>query len=116
LRVRQILINLLSNAIKFSRPPAGAATVGAALRSDGWLAISVADNGIGMTEAGIAIARQPFRQIDTSFARTHDGAGLGLALVDGFMAAHGGTLEIVSTPSVGTTVTVAFPPERVIAS
>ena len=113
LRVRQILLNLLSNAVKFSRHP-GTAKVGATLRPDGCLALWVADNGIGMTESEVAMAREPFRQVESSYARAHDGTGLGLSLVQGFMTLHQGKLEIDSTPTVGTTVTVVFPPERVL--
>jgi signal transduction histidine kinase len=112
-RVRQILLNLLSNAVKFSRRP-GKAVVGAAARPDGGLALWVADDGIGIGEAELATVREPFRQVEGSFSRSHEGAGLGLSLVEGFMTLHGGRLEIESTPSVGTTVTVVFPPERVL--
>ncbi len=114
-RLRQILIHLLSNAIKFSRRP-GKAIIGAALRPEGSLAIWVKDDGIGMTEADVATAREPFRQVESSYSRKHDGPGLGLSLVQGFVTLHKGKLEIASVPAVGTTVTVVFPPERVIGT
>jgi len=113
IRVKQILINLLSNAVKFSKTP-GLAVLGAAPRPDGGLALWVRDNGIGMTEREIALARQPFRQVQNSFARQHEGAGLGLSLVEGFIALHGGRMEIDSKPGEGTTVSLVFPPERVV--
>jgi signal transduction histidine kinase len=111
-RVRQILVNLLSNAVKFSKP-GGHATLGAECRPNGGFALFVSDDGIGMSAAEIAIVREPFQQAQNTLSRSHDGAGLGLALVEGFARLHGGSLEITSTPGLGTTVTVVFPPERV---
>ncbi len=112
-RVRQLLLNLLSNAVKFSRPP-GQAKVAAAVRPDG-VAITVSDNGIGMTATEIARVREPFHQVQDSLSRKHEGVGLGLALADRFMALHGGRLEIASEPGVGTTVTTIFPTDRIAA-
>ncbi len=108
LRVKQILLNLLSNAVKFTRRP-GSATVAATVRSDGSLAIAVSDTGIGMTAAEIAIALEPFQQVDSDLARKYEGTGLGLPLTRGLIELHGGRLEIASTPGQGTTVTVIFP-------
>jgi two-component system cell cycle sensor histidine kinase PleC len=113
LRVKQMLLNLLSNAVKFSHR-GGSVTVGGAMRADGSLALWVSDTGIGMSETEITTAMQPFRQVANALNRAHDGLGLGLSLVDGFVALHGGYLELSSTPASGTTVTVVFPPERVL--
>jgi two-component system cell cycle sensor histidine kinase PleC len=113
LRVKQMLLNLLSNAVKFSNR-GGIVTVGGALRADGCLAVWVSDTGIGMSETDIATAMQPFRQVANSLTRSREGIGLGLSLVDGFVALHGGHLELTSTPSSGTTVAIVFPPERVL--
>ncbi len=112
LRVRQILLNLLSNAVKFS-DPGDVVVVGAALRDTGALALWVADHGIGMSEADIATAMEPFSQVESSLSRSHEGIGLGLPLVRGFVTLHGGFVEFHSTPGVGTTVYVVFPKERV---
>lgn len=113
LRVKQMLLNLLSNAVKFSHRGDNV-TVGGAVRADGSLTIWVADTGIGMSETEITTAMQPFRQVANSLTRSHDGIGLGLSLVDGFVNLHGGRLELTSSPASGTTVTVVFPPERVL--
>ncbi len=113
LRVRQIMVNLLTNGVKFSTNP-GNAVVGAALQPDGRLAMWVSDNGIGMSEPEIEMARKPFHQVATSLARGHGGAGLGLSLVQGFASLHNAEMEIESAPSVGTTVTILFPPERIL--
>ena len=59
IRVKQVLLNLLSNAVKFSYP-SGTIRIAVTIPADGGLAISVADTGIGMTEAGIRAAVEPF--------------------------------------------------------
>jgi signal transduction histidine kinase len=112
-RVNQILINLLSNAVKFT-PKGGTVSVDARLRDDGALALIVADTGIGMTEEQVALAMQPFRQIDSSLARQYEGTGLGLPLTEGLMQLHGGHLTLTPAPSgPGTVATAIFPAERV---
>ena len=114
LRIRQVLLNLLSNAVKFSNR-GGTVTVGAASRPDACLAVWVVDTGIGMSESEVTTAMKPFRQVVNSLSRAHNGMGIGLSLVDAIVGLHGGRLELTSTPSLGTTVTVVFPPERVLA-
>jgi signal transduction histidine kinase len=108
--VKQILINLLSNAVKFT--PAGGKVRVAAAADDTGLVISIADTGIGMAADDIAVALAPFRQLDSDLNRKFEGTGLGLPLVRSLIAAHGGTLEILSAPGAGTTVEVRFPPGR----
>src|SRR5260221_119772 len=61
----------------------------------------------------IALAR--FRQIDRTLARKSQGPGLGLPLTKHLVAMHGGTLTIASTVGIGTTVTIAFPAERMVS-
>src|SRR5262249_45821152 len=78
LRFRQILLNLMSNAVKFT-PTGGRVTVSATLMRDG-IEIAVADTGIGMKSEDIAIALEPFRQIEGTLSRRFDGTGLGLPL------------------------------------
>jgi len=111
-RVKQIVTNLLSNAVKFT-PPGGRVTVDAAIR-DGALRLAIADTGIGMSEAEIAIALQPFAKIGNALRRKYEGTGLGLPLVKALVEQHGGALKIDSAPGAGTTVGVVFPPERTL--
>jgi two-component system cell cycle sensor histidine kinase PleC len=113
-KLRQILFNLLSNAIKFT-PSGGCVIVTAAPHQSGGLAIIVTDTGIGLASEDIPRALQPFRQIDNSLSRIHQGTGLGLPLAKALADLHGGTLSIESEPDRGTEVTVLFPPERVVA-
>ena len=111
LRLKQVLLNLLSNAVKFSRE-GGTVTAAARILDDGDLAITVADQGIGMKPQDIPIALEPFRQIDNALSRSYDGTGLGLPLAKMLIEKHGGTLSIASTPGIGTTVTVTLPQAR----
>lgn len=108
---KQMLINLLSNAAKFSKPN-GKVTVRTAIAADGGFCLSVADSGIGIAAEDIERVTEPFYQADGSLARTHEGTGLGLALVKAYMKLHDGQLRIESVQGAGTTVTLQFPPAR----
>ncbi|MBN8928975.1 MAG: hypothetical protein J0H19_20405 [Rhodospirillales bacterium] len=112
-RLRQILANLLSNAVRFGRA-GSVATLSVAETPAGGLVFIFADQGEGMTPVEIAIALEPFGQVDASLARREGGAGLGLPLAKALVELHGGTLRIESRKGEGTTVEVAFPPERTI--
>jgi two-component system cell cycle sensor histidine kinase PleC len=109
--VRQILINLVGNAIKFT--PAGGQVRLSGLRlADGGFALTVADNGVGMSEEDVAQALTPFGQISNMMSARHTGTGLGLPLAAAMMELHGGRLAIASAPQCGTTVTLHFPASR----
>ncbi len=112
-RIRQVLLNLLSNAIKFT-PRGGSVALTIAKTVPGGISVAVADTGIGIAERDISTALAEFGQVDSSLARKYEGSGLGLPLSKRLMELHGGTLELASAPGKGTTVTVVFPPERVV--
>ncbi|MFZ0036892.1 MAG: ATP-binding protein, partial [Candidatus Acidiferrales bacterium] len=111
--VKQVLLNFLSNAIKFT-PEGGQVSIGAAVDAEGNFALSVTDNGIGMTQAEVEVALTPFGQVDSRLARQHVGTGLGLPVSRSLMRLHGGEVVVASTLGVGTTMTAVFPPERVL--
>ena len=111
--LRQILLNLLSNAIKFT-PEGGAITVSSEVDRDGNFVLSVQDSGIGISDEDLAAVFEPFRQLDSSVAREHEGTGLGLPLTQRLTELHGARLEIDSTPGKGTTVKVIFTPDSVV--
>jgi signal transduction histidine kinase len=115
LRVRQILLNLVTNAVKFT-PAQGRVTIKALRRRDGSFAIEVADSGIGMRPEDVAVALTPFAQVENFMTRRQEGTGLGLPIVKALVELHGGQLLINSRLSLGTTVTVVFPPQRVLAA
>jgi signal transduction histidine kinase len=106
-KLKQILLNLLSNAIRFT--PAGGAVRLAVEGEPHGIAFVVADQGVGMTDAELAVALQPFRQVDNSLARPHDGTGLGLPLARRLTELHDGRFEIESRKGRGTTVRVHLP-------
>jgi two-component system cell cycle sensor histidine kinase PleC len=76
--------------------------------------ISVIDTGIGMRAEDVPRAMEPFGQIDSSLARRYEGTGLGLSLAKQLTEAHGGHLLVNSEPSIGTTVRLVLPPERLV--
>jgi len=113
LRLKQTLINLLSNAVKFT-PSSGAVAVDVERTVDGELTIRVTDSGIGMRPEDIPLVLEPFRQVQSALARSHEGTGLGLPLAKSFIELHGGTLEISSRLGEGTVVSVNLPAGRIL--
>ncbi len=104
---RQILINLLSNAIKFSRD--GAIVDLAIRRQGGFLRLSVADRGIGMSADAAGRIGEPFFQGEDGLSRQFEGTGLGLSIVKGLVELHEGQLHVQTAPGQGTTMTVLLP-------
>src|ERR1700733_7947258 len=105
--MKQILLNLLSNAIKFT-PQEGHVTV-RARTAGGMMTLSVADTGIGIAPDQVARLGNPFVQIRSSAGASHEGTGLGLALVRALAEIHDGRLKIESAVGKGTTVSVVIP-------
>jgi PAS domain S-box-containing protein len=112
-RILQVFVNLLSNAVKFTAAD-GSIKVRAYRGVDQGLLVEIVDTGIGIAPDQIAIALEPFKQIDGRLARRFEGLGLGLPLSQALMQLHNGRLAISSTPGEGTTVNLAFPPGRVL--
>jgi len=113
-RTRQILINLMSNAIKFT-DNGGWVTVSASLARNGRLVMAVADTGIGIPKDALEDVVAPFYRAEQTLTRDHEGTGLGLHLAKSLAEMHQGTLEIESEVGEGTTVTIMFPPARVVS-
>jgi signal transduction histidine kinase len=109
--LRQILLNLLSNAVKFNA--AGGQVIVSTRRDEGGgVSLRVRDTGIGMSGEEIAVALQPFRQVNGG----HEGTGLGLPLTKALVEANAATFQIQSAPGRGTLVEVLFPAARVLAA
>jgi signal transduction histidine kinase len=96
-RLGQVVTNLVGNALKFT-PVAGTIRLGAETRGDR-IAIWVSDTGPGIPPEHLGHIFDRFWQPH----QRRDGVGLGLAIVKGIVDAHGGTIEVESTPGVGTT-------------
>lgn len=112
MRLKQIVINLLSNAVKFT-PRGGRIDISAHIDTAGALVIVVKDTGIGMAPADIAVALQPFGQVDNGVDRKYEGTGLGLPLSSTLVELQGGAFAIESGLGVGTTVKFTLPAARV---
>ena len=107
--MRQVLTNFLSNAIKFTNE-GGTVRLFTKQLSDGGLALGVEDNGAGMTEDGIAVALEPFGQVQMDIASERAGTGLGLPIAKALIEYHGAAFHITSAPGHGTRVWAEFPP------
>ena len=106
-KLKQMLLNLVSNSIKFT-PDAGTVTVtGKRLRSA--VEISVADTGIGISEADQAQIFHEFHQVDPGPGRRQQGTGLGLALTRRFALLHGGEVRVRSKVGEGSVFTLRLP-------
>jgi len=109
--LRSIILNLALNAIKFTER--GSVTV--AIREattagrSGAIEIDVTDSGPGLSQEMLEEARKPFVQLSGSNARTHRGLGLGLAMVQRYVTALGGALELRSEDQPGAKFVVRIP-------
>jgi signal transduction histidine kinase/ActR/RegA family two-component response regulator len=106
-RLRQVLDAVVGNAVKFTTD--GEVVVLAEAPGDGTWMMTVSDTGPGIDELQRARIFQPFTQADSSSARRHEGAGLGLALASRLIARMGGTIEVESSPGAGTLFRIRLP-------
>ncbi len=114
-KLKQILVNLLSNAVKFTTA-GGEVTLRAWCRMDSGHVFQIVDTGIGIAPDDIPKALSRFGQVNADMNRQYEGTGLGLPLTKALVEQHGGVLDLQSEVGVGTTVTVSFPAERIVAS
>ncbi len=102
----KLVLNLLSNALKFTF--AGGITV--TLRDqEGRAELRVADTGVGIPTGDRADLFTRFFRVTDTEARSHEGTGVGLALVADVVALHDGTVEVESEPGRGSTFVVRLP-------
>ena len=108
-RLRQVLLNLLGNAVKFTDK--GEVSV-RAWREAGpaEIRIVVEDTGIGIAKGDVSRLFVKFSQVDGSYKRRHQGAGLGLVITKSLVQRMGGRISMESEGAgLGTRVTLAFP-------
>jgi two-component system cell cycle sensor histidine kinase PleC len=109
--LRQILINLLSNALKFT-PVGGEVAVFSRVSGSGDVVLGVRDTGIGIAPCDQLRVFQSFGQGRHDIVTGERGTGLGLTIVKGLTEAHGGRVDLASTPGTGTCVTITLPAAR----
>jgi light-regulated signal transduction histidine kinase (bacteriophytochrome) len=107
-QMRQLFQNLLGNAIKFKRPGVAPIVSVSAQRSfnGGWR-IQISDNGIGFDESYKDRIFRVFQRLHSR--EQYEGTGMGLAIVQKIMTAHGGSINVSSQLNHGTTFTLLFP-------
>jgi signal transduction histidine kinase len=116
----KIILNFLSNAFKFTFT----GEIAVALRWAGdHVELAVRDTGTGIPENEMPHIFERFHRVRGAQARTHEGTGIGLALVQELVKLHGGTVVVASTVGHGSTFTVSIPtgsahlpPERIGAT
>jgi len=102
----KIVLNLLSNAFKHTFE--GGIRVGLQSRADR-VELVVADSGVGIGKEELPRLFERFHRVKGAKSRTHEGTGIGLALVHELVSLHGGTVQVASEEGTGTTFTVAVP-------
>jgi cell cycle sensor histidine kinase DivJ len=127
----QIMLNLLSNAVKFTNrggritvtaraepgqqagheisQQTGQETGHETRQESGHIVITVEDTGVGIGTEDLSRVGEPFFQARSSYDRRHDGTGLGVSIVKGLLALHGGWMEMESRVGEGTRVVVRLP-------
>ncbi|NTX37262.1 HAMP domain-containing histidine kinase [Myxococcus sp. CA051A] len=103
-RLEQVMANLVSNALKYS--PSGSRVDVAVRRDQEDVLLLVKDQGIGVTEEEKGMLFAPFQRLGDARSKRAPGVGLGLSVARRIVEAHGGRIEVESTPGVGSTFCV----------
>ncbi|HET9800417.1 MAG TPA: ATP-binding protein, partial [Chthoniobacterales bacterium] len=106
-RLREVFDNLLDNAVKYSNKD-GEIRLGAQNRGDA-IALSVSDDGIGISSEDISRIFERFYRADKARSRELGGTGLGLSIVKHIAQLHGGGVEAESESGKGTKISVILP-------
>jgi PAS domain S-box-containing protein len=113
LRLSQVIGNLLTNAAKYT-DPGGRIELNAVL-ANAELVISIRDNGIGLSEEVMPGLFTMFSQVNSAIDRAEGGLGIGLALVKGLVALHGGRVEVRSEGAGRGSEFIVHLPHQVLA-
>lgn len=105
----QLFDNLISNAVRYGCGNGDSTIEVKATRSGRWVSVTVTDHGPGIAREHLPRITERFYRVDPARSRESGGTGLGLAIVKHIVERHKGSLEIRSTPGVGTSVTVRLP-------
>jgi len=113
--LRQILLNLIGNAVKFT-PRSGRVTIFAYVESDDTIFFGVRDTGVGIRDEDRERVFETFGQGRHDAVTLERGTGLGLPIVRGLAAGHGGQVTLESRVGVGTCITISLPAARLRAA
>jgi signal transduction histidine kinase/DNA-binding response OmpR family regulator len=104
----KIVLNLISNAFKFTL--AGSITVSLQPSADAAsVQLAVSDTGTGIAADELPRLFERFHRVEGAQGRTHEGSGIGLALVQELATLHGGSASVESTPGQGSTFIITVP-------
>jgi two-component system OmpR family sensor kinase len=107
-KMKQVILNLFHNAVQHTDPVNGRIRVSLS-REAGEIVLAVQDNGPGIPEEHLAHVFDRFYRIDTSRARKHGGAGLGLSITKSIVDLHGGTIHVESKTGEGCSFRIRLP-------
>ncbi len=107
MKIRVIVMNLIANAVEFSLE--GKSIRVSARKEGGSLAISIADEGVGIANEEKELIFDRFRQIDTGTQKSHRGHGLGLSVVKSLLNQMDGDIDFSCIAGQGCTFTVSVP-------
>ena len=100
-KLKQALLNLAQNGL-YAMPRGGALRLTGRVRTDDFV-VEVSDDGIGMSSDDLLRIKEPY------FSRRSGGTGLGVAIANGIIEQHGGTLSFESAVGAGTTARLVLP-------
>jgi two-component system OmpR family sensor kinase len=107
-KIKQIILNLFQNAVQHTDPENSVIKV-ILTRDRNQIVLKVKDNGPGIPEEHLPHVFERFYRSDSSRTRKHGGAGLGLAITQSLVEAHGGTISVQSKTGEGCTFQVLLP-------
>lgn len=108
--LEQIALNIIKNAITYT-PFGGSISISIKLDNN-YVALSVMDNGVGISEKDMHHIFEPFYRVEESRNRKTGGHGLGLSIVNELVKLHAGKISVKSRVNEGTTIVVFLPKER----
>jgi signal transduction histidine kinase len=102
----KVVLNLLSNAFKYTLEGSVAIRL---VERGARVELSVADTGVGIPQEELPHLFERFHRVDGTRGRTHEGTGIGLALVKELVGLHSGEVTVASRLTEGSTFTVSLP-------